>query len=186
VDWENNRFTVRASKTEHHADGGVRIVPLFPELRPLLLEVFEQATEGATHVITRYRDPAANLRTQLVRYMEKAGLKPWPKPWQNLRASRATELADEFPSHVCTAWLGHTEDVANEFYRQVTDTHFAKAVKTGRQTGQYTPEKAGTGQQRDTVPSSKTADFQTVSDSCRCLPMEQLGAEGFEPPTEAL
>ena len=27
---------------------------------------------------------------------DRAGLKPWPKAWQNLRASRATELDEMF------------------------------------------------------------------------------------------
>jgi excisionase family DNA binding protein len=84
--------------------------------------------DGTEHVISRYRDPAANLRTQFGRYIAAAGLTPWPKPWQNLRSSRATELADQYPSHVCAAWLGHTEAVADEFYRQVTEEHYARAT----------------------------------------------------------
>jgi integrase len=128
VDFANKRFVVRASKTAHHADGGVRIVPMFPELVEHFQRVFDQAEEGATHVITRYRNPAANLRTQFQRYITAAGVKPWPKLWQNLRASRATELADEFPSHVCAAWLGHTEKIADANYRMVTDEHFARAT----------------------------------------------------------
>ncbi len=32
VDFENQRFTVRSSKTEHHEGGGIRLVPMFPEL----------------------------------------------------------------------------------------------------------------------------------------------------------
>jgi integrase len=35
VDFAGKRFIVRASKTEHHADGGIRVVPMFPELVPL-------------------------------------------------------------------------------------------------------------------------------------------------------
>jgi integrase len=128
VDFAGKRFVVRASKTEHHEDGGVRVVPMFPELVPLFQAVFDDAEEGAVHVITRYRDAVANLRTQFLRYVEKAGVKPWPKLWQNLRASRATELADLYPSHVCAAWLGHTERIADACYRQVTDVHFAKAT----------------------------------------------------------
>ena len=48
-------------------------MPIFPELRPFLLEVFEQAEPGTTHVITRYRDRNSNLRTQLHRIIRKAG-----------------------------------------------------------------------------------------------------------------
>jgi integrase len=105
VDFAGKRFIVRASKTEHHDDGGIRVVPMFPELVPIFQTVFDEADEGAVHVITRYRTASVNLRTQFQRYILKAGVKPWPKLWQNLRASRATELADSYPSHVCAAWL---------------------------------------------------------------------------------
>ena len=52
--------------------------------------------------------------------------------FQNLRASRQTELANEYPSHVVTAWLGNTEKVASKHYLQVTDAHFdpARRAKT--------------------------------------------------------
>ncbi len=127
VDFEHRRFIVRASKTEHHESGGVRNVPMFPELADLFQRAFDEAEPGSVYVISKYRDPAANLRTMLVRYIERAGLKAWGKPWQNMRASRATELADKYPSHVCAAWLGHTEGVADEYYRTVTDEHFERA-----------------------------------------------------------
>ncbi len=121
VDFAGKRFIVRATKTAHHEDGGIRVVPMFPELADLFQKVFDEAEDGAVHVISRYRSGGVNLRTQLLRYINRAGLKPWPKLWQNLRASRATELADKFPSHVCPAWLGHTEKVADAFYRTVSD-----------------------------------------------------------------
>ncbi|HSA26192.1 MAG TPA: site-specific integrase [Phycisphaerae bacterium] len=133
IDWERLRFTVHSPKTAHHLDGGIRITPIFPQLMPLFQAVFDEAEPGTEHVITRYRDPAANLRTQFVRYVLAAGLKPWPKPWQNMRASRATELADEYPSHVAAAWLGHTEAIADSFYRQVTEEHFQKAAQKAAQ-----------------------------------------------------
>jgi integrase len=127
VDFEHRRFIVRASKTEHHTSGGVRVVPMFAELADLFQTAFDEAEPGSVYVISRYRDPSVNLRSMLVRYIERAGLKPWGKPWQNMRASRATELADKYPSHVCAAWLGHTEAIADEFYRTVTDEHFERA-----------------------------------------------------------
>src|SRR4029077_17920272 len=61
VDWERERFRVDSPKT------GVRWVPIFPEMRTNLEEVFELAPNGATHVINRYRDSSVNLRTQLQR-----------------------------------------------------------------------------------------------------------------------
>lgn len=90
-------MTVRSPKTEHHAGGESRVVPLFPELRPLLEAVFDEAEPGTEYVITRYRNTNANLRTQLERILHRAGVNPWPKPFHNLRATRETELAETFP-----------------------------------------------------------------------------------------
>ena len=87
--------------------------------------------------------------------------KPWPKPWQNMRASRATDLADQFPSHVCAAWLGHTEAVANEFYRQVTDEHFVKAQQSAAQkAAQYPAESGGTARNAEGTESGKCLILQ--------------------------
>lgn len=177
VDFERRRITVRSPKTEHHNDGGVRVVPMFPELEPLLQAVYDAAPDGTEHVISRYRDPAANLRTQFVRYVEAAGLKPWPKPWQNLRVSRATELADEFPSHACTAWLGHSEKIANEFYRQVTDDHFARAVQGSNEAVRKAVRGGGAGgskSQKQPAPEGNRAQLPAHKDV-------KVGETGFEP-----
>ena len=63
VDWEKNRILVHSPKTEHHDGGDCRFLPLFPELRPYLLEAFEQAEDGAEHIVTRCRDSKSNLWT---------------------------------------------------------------------------------------------------------------------------
>jgi len=138
VNWAEGRMLIRSPKTAHHDGKATRIVPLFPELRPYIETAWNEAPEGAQHVITRYRSANVNLRTQLERIIAKAGLKPWPKLFQNLRASRATELASEHPAHVAATWLGHSTLVANKHYWQVTDDDFAKAVGSD----QRTPEKA--------------------------------------------
>ena len=38
------------------------------------------------------------------------------------------ELADESPDHAVSGWLAHSEDIAKEHYRQVTDEHFERAT----------------------------------------------------------
>ncbi len=130
VDWERGRLTVTSPKTEHHEGRGSRVVPLFPELRPYLDDVWDQAEKGGSpYVITRYRDTATNLRTQLTKIIRRAGLTPWPKLWQNLRATRATELvAAGWPEHKVCTWLGHTEAVARKHYWQTTDDDYARAA----------------------------------------------------------
>ncbi|MEW4564201.1 tyrosine-type recombinase/integrase [Bremerella sp. JC770] len=126
IDWSNGRFKVSSPKTKRQGKP-YRTVPLFPELRPLLKDASVHANKGATHVITKHRQKNGNLRTQFVRILKRAGIDPWPRLFQNLRASRETELANVYPMHVVTAWLGNTELVASKHYMQVTPAHFKKA-----------------------------------------------------------
>lgn len=128
VDWENRRIRVRSPKTERFEGRDSRIIPLFPELEEPLEALWELAEPGTVHVVNRYRSTNANLRTHLQRIIERAGLTPWPKLFQNLRSSRETELAETLPLHVVCSWLGNTALVAAKHYLQVTDDHFAQAL----------------------------------------------------------
>ena len=107
-------------------------MPIVPELRRYLEEGMELASDGTEFVITRYRQSNANLRTALLRYILRAGLKPRPKLFNNLRSSCQTELEERFPSHVVCAWLGNSERIAREHYLQVTDAHFERAIQSAR------------------------------------------------------
>jgi len=138
INWERGEMRVPSPKAEHHEGRESRLVPLFPEVRTLLQEAFEQAEPGAEFVISRHRSQAkagasnwlaVNLRSQFQRIIRRAGVKPWPRLWVNLRSSRATELADTFPSKVAADWLGHTEAIADKHYRQTTREHFERAIK---------------------------------------------------------
>jgi len=122
-------MTIHSPKTEHHPSGEQRIVPIFPELRPYLEEVWEQAEPGTEYVITRYRDSNVNLRTQRQRIILKAGLKPWPKLLQKLWSSRQTELVRQFPEHVACAWIGNSRPVAVRHYLQITEDHYRQATE---------------------------------------------------------
>ena len=159
VDWERGRIRVRSPKTAHHDGHEERIMPLFHELRPILETAWKELTEAEDFapeaqptselpIITRYRETNANLRTQLLRIIKKAGLVAWPKLFQNMRASRATELAQHHPGHVAAAWLGHSTKVADKHYWQVTDADFerAKSVADSLQKTPETTEVAGTGE----------------------------------------
>ncbi len=84
-----------------------------------------------------------NLRTQLTRIIENAGLEPWPKLWQNMRASRATELAAEYPAHVAAAWLGHSTAVADRHYWRVTDADFERAASEPTGGAQQKAQQSG-------------------------------------------
>ena len=106
-----------------------RMIPMFPELKPYLEEAFEQAAPETEFVINRYRSCNANLRTQLMRIIKRAGMKPWPKPFQNLRSTRETELMEKFPARVVCGWIGNSEAIALKHYLQVTDDDFERAVR---------------------------------------------------------
>lgn len=89
-------MTITSPKTEHHQGKGMRVVPLFAELRPYLEDVM---TVGAEFVLGGLRCDS-NRRTRFEKIIKRAGATPWPRLWHNLRASRQTELEERFPSHV--------------------------------------------------------------------------------------
>ena len=131
VDWDRNRVRVRSPKTEGHAGKGDRLVPLFPEMRAVLLDAFESADEGSEYVVAGYRDATnANLRTQLLRIIRRTSLTPWPRLFNALRASRATELAAEYPAAVCPSWMGPTAAIAEAHFHMVRESDFEQAANT--------------------------------------------------------
>ena len=61
-----------------------------------------------------------------MRRIRKAGLVPWPRLFQNLRARRETELAERFPLRVVTDWLGNTPNAAHDDHLRTTEDHFRR------------------------------------------------------------
>jgi integrase len=189
VDWERNRMLVHSPKTEHNDGGDCRFVPLFPELRPYLLEAFEQAEDGAEHVVTRCRDSKTNLRTQMERIVKRAGVKPWPKLFHNLRSTRQTELTEKFPSHVVCAWLGNSRAIAQDHYLQVTDGHFTQAVaepqnrpeQAAQNPAQSVSVTAGNDRKDAQAENRDRPDLPGDSDACRYLHGMKVTPTGFEP-----
>ena len=57
----------------------------------------------------------------------------------NLRPSRGTELAAEYPFHVVYNWIGNTEMIAAKHYLQVTDDYYRLAT---REVGAAKPDAA--------------------------------------------
>lgn len=192
VNWEKNRILVHAPKQEHHAYGGDRWIPIFPELRHYLEECFELAETGAVYVITRYRDASnANLRTQLMRIIKRAGVKAWPKLFHNLRASRETELAATYPLHTVCEWIGNSARIASAHYLQVTDADFERASKSGAESGalaaqnraQQPSEPPCMDSQEWTEAEEDCEDTREVAFTCGATRNDLVRPEGVEPPT---
>jgi hypothetical protein len=101
------------------------VVPIFARLRRHLEDAFELAAPGEVYVVggtqgATYRAAAnvgdgwanANLRTTFETLIRRAGLRAWPRLFHNMRASCETDLMQNHPIHVVTAWIGNTPKIA--------------------------------------------------------------------------
>lgn len=168
MDWANRPLTIRSSKTARHEGKASRVIPIFPELEEPLQEVFEPAAEGAEHVISSCR-AGSNLKPQLRRIIERAGIEPWPRTWHNLRASRQTELASGYPLHTVCVWIGNSKLIASGHYLQVTDADWQRAVGSETVSGAKCGARAAqNATQRPSAPD------RTVSRRCS----EDVGSDG--------
>ncbi len=132
-----------------------------------------------------------NLRTQFIRLIKRAGLVPWPKLFQAMRATRETELMKTHPIHVVTAWIGNSVPVAMKHYLQVTDADFEFAgdgqkQKAAQKAAQQLHEMGGNGKKAETPAHEKTPELPGFSSDYGKLPNRRVGVEGLEPPTSSL
>jgi hypothetical protein len=70
-----------------------------------------------------------HLRTTFAKLIRLAGVEEWPKPFHNLRASCETDLVQEHPIHVVTAWLGNTPKIALSHDLQTQANDLEKAIR---------------------------------------------------------
>ena len=197
IDWAQSRITVWSPKTEGHEGKELRLMPLFPELLPILMEAFEKAEPGSEFVNTRYRCPTTNLRTQFLKILSRAGVTPWPKLFHNLRSSRQTELCDSHPAHVVSAWLGNSVVIAQNHYLQVLPSHFDSAVapdvaaanlrsaqiknKPAQKEAQAAAVLSRTALQSEIGGSPEVATVQRDTAPSMTVPYHEVTPRGFEP-----
>ena len=194
VSWDRGRLTVRSPKTAGHGEGhAVRVVPIAPELRPILLALFDAAEPGTEAVIPRLHDPRLNLRTHFRRIIHRAGLKPWPRLYHNLRASCATDWCERFPAHVVAGWLGHSPMIAATHYLQTRDAHFDLAsggAESGALVAQNEAQHPSAPDCAGSHDDTKTPCFVGVSQAdangCEAARSQPMGLVGFEPTTSPL
>ncbi len=176
VHWEHSRITIHSPKTEHHEGGNSRVIPLFPELRPYLEDQLE-LTGNTAYVLPVHLRTHTNPGTTLRKIIERAGLNPWPKIWQNLRSTRQTELSELYPAHVVCGWIDNSEDVAKLHYLQITDEHFQKALQNPMQQpteiGRNTSEAVDEAHEETPVFQGVSSDF----DALQCTKVEDRGLE---------
>ena len=208
VNFAANTITIRSKKTKRHKSG-VRISPIWPEVLPYLEDARELAQPGEQFVITMGRTEAnapqkglnANLRTSFRRFLGNAGIEPWPRIFQNLRATRATELAETpgIGPKKAAEFLGHSETIAEEHYHMAQQIDFhaiarfdtnarpivrdLKALQNALHSGALSGDLRGSSTD---AKSSNELHRSTVSAAeLLTLPMG-IGPEGLEPTTKGL
>lgn len=193
--WDKASMTIRSPKTEGHgADHAIRIVPISPELRPILEKLFLDAEPGTEAVVPRLRCPKMNLRTTLYKIIARAGLKPWPRLFHNLRASCATDWCDTFPGHVVAGWLGHSPLISAKHYLTTKDAHFNLAAGMGakktsaesralpaQSTAQRPTSQEFAGSRNDQKVPSFVGNSQSGEKPRNMAASETMGATGIEP-----
>jgi integrase len=198
--WDQGKMRVQIPKTKHHEGKDIRYVPL-RDIRQYLRETFEaQLPEGASSlpaeekVITMFSESNSNLDKPFRAILHRAGLIPWPKLFQNLRASCETEWLNEgHPAHVVAAWIGHSVKVQRDSYAQITDGHFDRfnshpglTEKSGHTGG---PEPSRTDRNRLELSGPPNGPLLSKHEkSSKTLPFSSfsVAAEGLEPPTRGL
>jgi hypothetical protein len=186
IHWEMDLLAVTSQKTAWYGKS-TRVIPLFQELRGFLDDAFAMASEGETWVVPMLGgNPDKNLGTTFRKLVKRAGVEPWPKPFQNCRSSRQTELEQTFPTYVVCSWLGNSPTVAHKHYLTVTDEHFESASKIGDSLGMQPPVSSRTEAQKKTHTFQHVRENASFSEVVGMLENARVAAEGLEPPTRGL
>ncbi len=125
-------------------------------------------------------------RKNVVKIIKQAGLKPWPKLFQNCRSSRETELAENYPVQVVCSWIGNSPQVAAKHYLQTTEDHFSKAVQNPVQhvsaSNRMHPQEAKV----QIVKPSIGGNMRNEAAPCESTEPESVGRTGLEPVTSCV
>lgn len=183
INWQHRCFRVFSPKLHRHEDKSERIVPLFPEIERELLDLQEVVGRPSEFVLPNIR-LTTNVHPTLNRIVKRAGLKPWPRLWQNLRASRATELEAQFGGAKAATVCGHAEKVAQDHYWMTTadDITAMASVDFVHLLSMKATKDGCNGLQAVSPAHEKTPVFPGFAGLCVSSQNHQMGAEGLEPP----
>jgi len=168
IDWDRGTISVTCPKLAHNENFASRVIPLFPELREPLLALFDEAEPGTEYVIARHRPGCANLRTHFKRIIKWAGLKPWPRLFHNLRASRETELMREYDLATVCRWIGNSPAVAARHYATSIDldADFRRAAGLGPIEAQQKAQQSASADDEQRMSGGTADPVKQGSDTC--------------------
>jgi integrase len=127
VNRDSRRLVIHSPKLEGSASGGVRAVPVLPELMPQLQAAFGAAADGATSVTPKLGRVAVGQPADRDAAGDRTGLVPWRRAFQYLRPSVGIDLYERFPAAVASRWAGHTDKTALAHCLDVPGQHFDRA-----------------------------------------------------------
>lgn len=120
IHWENGTMRIRAPKTERYPDGSQRTTPISADLRQHLDDAWAIAESNQPLLLPDLQLSANALSKRLWAICERAGVRPWKKPWNNMRASCETDwIAEHKDIFQVAAWMGHSPQVALQHYSRI-------------------------------------------------------------------
>ena len=101
---------------------------------------WEKVPEGEKYVVWENR--RKNFDTGFKRILFWAGLTPWQKLFQNMRANAENDLVEDgYPTHVVGEWIGHTPKMQLQHYLRTLDSYFDKVTQPQENTQEKTGPK---------------------------------------------
>jgi|GEM_PF-287756 len=145
INFEKGFFVIHGLKGKSKGSAVVemekRICPIFPDLKPIFIDAFKNREEGQEYLLPVCKEwnlpeyakqrKGKNISSNVRRWLKKLGIDPWAKLFVNLRASLITDLLDKHQQYFVCKWLGNTPNVADKYYRMITQEHILNAAFEG-------------------------------------------------------
>jgi hypothetical protein len=117
VDWDRNELTVNSAKLARFLGKSRRTVPASPVMMALLREARALASDDRQPIVTV---PENNRDREFKRQLKNLGISPWPRAFQNLRASCEIQwLMEGHPEFAVSQWIGHSVTVSRKHYANI-------------------------------------------------------------------
>ncbi len=124
INWEKNFIRIESPKTERKGKAE-RLVPIVDRVATLLRELRSECDESCCFVFSKLRHQT-NPGVVGKKIAKKAGVKPWKKFFNSLRASCETDFVDDHGMRRACQWIGNTFTVAEKNYLLVKGTDFVE------------------------------------------------------------
>lgn len=149
VDFKKKEIHITAQKTKNE-----RTMPLFDETAAILKRLQDNQKRDGTFLdspfVLRHVRMVTNPGTTFKKIVFRAGVENYPKPFQNLRASAATDVNKKYGPTAESMWIGHGTAIAEGHYLMVDPETLERAKREGL-TGEKSENDANPF---DTTPAS--------------------------------